>query len=348
MAKRVIPCLLFLAAIFSWANSARVLDEVEHQPQVKSLPSGQIPAVGSTATAEDDAAEAPADVAAPHDDVGAVPVATPTAPVDDDVAPAATVAVPAATAASATVAKPRVGDPTLSFFMHDILGGSHPSARVVTGVVANSEVSPIPFSKPNDNLFPLQSGTPLLTGNVNNIKAINNLINNPNNVPFLTGLTGAQTSTIIANTGNNNNVLNNQNQPFVTAGQLPTGTLQRLMFGTITVIDDELTEGYELGSAVIGKAQGFYLACSIDGTSQTIALTVLLHSGEHDHDIEDTISFFGVHRTATPESQIAVVGGTGKYENAGGYATVETIHQEDQHTTDGVDAILNFNVFLTE
>ncbi|GKU91845.1 hypothetical protein SLEP1_g5659 [Rubroshorea leprosula] len=289
MAKRVILCLLFLAAISSWANSARVLDEVEHQPQVKSLPRGHIPAVGSTATAEDDAAEAPADVAAPDDDVGAVPVATPAAPVDDD------------------VAQPQQWLPQLPRLQ---------VPPVVTGVVANSEVSPIPFSKPNDNLFPLQGGTPLLTGNVNNIKAINNLINNPNSVPFLTGLTAAQSSTIIANTGDNNNVLSNQNQPFVTAGQLPTGSLQRLI--------------------------------SIDGTSPTIALTVLLHSGEHDREIDDTISFFGVHRTATPESQFAVVGGTGKYENAGGYATVETIHQEDQHTTDGVDTILNSNVFLTE
>ncbi|GKV28530.1 hypothetical protein SLEP1_g37568 [Rubroshorea leprosula] len=338
MAKpiKVIICLFFLAAIFSRANSARVLDEVAAQTQFQSsnpaataLPSGQFPAVGPTA-AENHEAEAPADVAAPDDDVAT---------------PAAIVAAPAATAASATVAH----EPTLSFFMHDILGGSHPSVRVVTGIVANSEVSPIPFSKPNDNLFPIQGGTPLLTGNVNNIKAINNLINNPNNVPFLAGLTGSQTSTIIPNTGNNNNVLNNQNQPFVTAGQLPTGSLQRLMFGTITVIDDELTEGHELGSAVIGRAQGFYLASSIDGTSQTIALTVLLHGGEHNnHEIEDTISFFGVHRTATPESQVAVVGGTGKYENARGYATVGTIHHEDQHMTDGVDTILNFDVFLTD
>ncbi|GLT66910.1 hypothetical protein SLA2020_392500 [Shorea laevis] len=340
MAKpiKAIICLFFLAAILSWANSARVLDEVAAQTQFQSsnpattaLPSGQFPAVGPTATEKDHGAGAPADVAAP----------------DDVAAPAATVAGPAATAVSATVAH----EPTLSFFMHDILGGSHPSARVVTGIVANSEVSPIPFSKPNDNLFPIQGSTPLLTGNVNNIKAINNLINNPNNVPFLTGLTGSQTSTIIPNTGNNNNVLNNQNQPFVTAGQLPTGSLQRLMFGTITVIDDELTEGHELGSAVIGRAQGFYLASSIDGTSQTIALTVLLHGGEtehNNHEIEDTISFFGVHRTATPESQVAVVGGTGKYENARGYATVGANHHEDQHMTDGVDTILNFNVFLTD
>ncbi|XVE69070.1 hypothetical protein DITRI_Ditri09bG0120200 [Diplodiscus trichospermus] len=390
MAKtfKATTCLLFLAIIFivTCGYSARVLDEVEAQPQVvpqptnvaptavaaNTLPSSQVPAVTPIGPEDDgvDPAlpEAPAAVpAAAADDDGPVttPAAVPAAAAadDDDEGPAATPAAAvagvapiagpaagqgAAAATSATVAKPVAHDPVLSFFMHDILGGSHPSARVVTGIIANSEINGIPFSKTNNDLFPLQGATPLLNGNnINNLKNINNLVN-PNNVPFLTGLTGAQTNAILQNTGNNNNVLNGNSQPFVTGGQLPPGSLQRLMFGSITVIDDELTEAHELGSAVLGKAQGFYLASSLDGTSQTIALTVLLHGGEHGHEIADTISFFGVHRTVSPDSQIAVIGGTGKYENARGYATVETIHQEDQHITDGVDTILHFNVYLID
>ncbi|XVF23780.1 hypothetical protein REPUB_Repub13aG0068600 [Reevesia pubescens] len=347
--------LLFLAIIFTCANSARVLDEVEAKPQVvddipqpsnpvattvppNTLPRGQVPAVTSSGPEDDDAdadpslPEAPAALQAPV--AGVAPIAGP-------VTTSATTGPGAAAATSATVANPGLHDPVLSFFMHDILGGSHPSARVVTGIIANSEISGIPFSKTNNDVFPLQGAAPLLNGN-----NINNLIN-PNNAPFLTGLTGAQSNAVLQNTGNNNNVLNGNSQPFVTAGQLPPGSLQRLMFGSITVIDDELTEAHELGSAVLGKAQGFYLASSLDGSSQTIALTVLLHGGEHGHELEDTISFFGVHRTVSPESQIAVVGGTGKYENARGFATVETLHQEDQHITDGVDTILHFNVYLT-
>ncbi|GMI80663.1 hypothetical protein like AT2G39430 [Hibiscus trionum] len=330
--------LLLLAISFTCASSARVLDEVEAQPQVVDdvpQPAGQaVPVVTPGGP------EAPAALAAPVDGEEA-PAATPAAPI---AAGAASIAGPGAAGA-----KPDPHEPSLSFFMHDILGGSHPSARVVTGVIANSEINGIPFSKTNNNLFPVDGAAPLLTGNnINNIQNINNLIN-PNNVPFLSGLTGAQTNAVIQNTNNNGNVLNSGSQPFVTAGQLPPGTLQRLMFGTITVVDDELTETHELGSAVLGRAQGFYLASSLDGNSQTIALTVLLHGGEHAHEIEDTISFFGVHRTVSPESQITVVGGTGKYEHAKGYATVETLlHQEDQHITDGVDTILHFNVYITE
>lgn len=236
-------------------------------------------------------------------------------------------------------------EPSLEFFMHDVLGGSHPSARVVTGIVAQTEVNGIPFSKASNSIFPVDNGVPLV--NSNNI----NSVINPNTAPLLTGLGGAQTTTVIQNTnGNSNDALSTNSLPFVTAGNLPPGAaLQHLMFGTITVVDDELTESHELGSAVIGKAQGFYLASSLDGTSQTLSLTVLLDR-EHDHHdtLDDAISFFGVHRTASHASQIAVIGGTGKFEHAKGYAIVETLHnQNNQHITDGQDTILHFSVYLT-
>ncbi|KAM3698156.1 hypothetical protein ACJW31_06G167600 [Castanea mollissima] len=272
---------------------------------------------------------------------GVAPVASPTPTTTSPTGP-----TPITTATSATPGPPI---PPLTFFMHDVLGGTHPSARVVTGIIANTQINGLPFSKPNDNVFPVSGGVPLTNQN------LNGLLNNNNNLPFLAGLNGIgpQSSTTFQNSGNNDVTNGGNSQPFVTAGQLPSAaSLQKLMFGSLTVFDDELTEGQELGSAVIGKAQGFYLASSLDGTSQTIAVTVLLsHGAGQQHQdqtvVEDTISFFGVHRTASHESQIAVVGGTGKYENAKGYATLGSLHQEDQHTTDGVDTILQFSVYLS-
>ncbi|KAJ9160025.1 hypothetical protein P3X46_025466 [Hevea brasiliensis] len=365
--------LLLLAMTISCNCSARILDEVEPQdpiivdppatstfPPTTTLPSGQAPAiVAHTSTGDDEVdpplpeAEVPTTVAAPDTDVEAPEIDA--APITPPVTVAAPIPVPTTVATSGTGANP-VGSQTtsttaattataapLSFFMHDILGGTHPSVRVVNGIIARTDINGIPFSVPNNNFFPLQGGTPL--PNVNNI---NNLIN-PNTAPLITGLNPGQANTVLQNSGNNNDVVNGNNQPFVTAGQIPAGsTLQKIMFGSITVIDDELTEGHELGSAVLGRAQGFYLASFLDGTSHTMALTILLH-GEDKHGVaEDTISFFGVHRTASPESQIAVIGGTGKYENTKGYATVETLPQLDQHTTDGVDTMMHFTVYLSE
>ncbi|KAL0452192.1 UNVERIFIED_CONTAM: Dirigent protein 24 [Sesamum latifolium] len=272
------------------------------------------------------------------------PVADPSigeesAPVVAPVPPPLTTPTATATSGGAAIGtNSAISDhPTLSFFMHDILGGTHPSGRVVTGVVANSDANNLPFSKPNNQIFPINGGVPLNT--------INGVINN-NNYPSLIGLNGSPANTLVQSNGNN--VVASNNQAFVTAGQLPAGlTLQQLMFGTVTVVDNEITEGHELGTSVLGRAQGFYMVSSSDGSSHTVALTAAFHGGEHDHEILDTVSFFGVHRTATPISHIAIVGGTGKYENAKGYATIETLPHVDQHTTDGLETITHFTLYLT-
>ncbi|KAF6148892.1 hypothetical protein GIB67_014263 [Kingdonia uniflora] len=112
--------------------------------------------------------------------------------------------------------------------------------------------------------------------------------------------------------------------------------------GTMTVIDDELIKGHELGSGLVGKAQGFYVASSEDGSSQAMAFTAMFESG----NFVDSLSFFGVHCSAVSESQIAIMGGTGKYVNAKGYTTVKTIPSTNGHTTDGVETLLQFTVYL--
>lgn len=227
---------------------------------------------------------------------------------------------------SAVAAPSPESRPVLSFFMHDILGGSAPSGRVVAGLTVNTQISNLPFSKPNGRVFPPVGGIPLVNTNPRGSNNFNGILNNGNNDVFVKG----------------------KGFPFVTAGRLPAGsTLQSLLFGTITVIDDEITEEHEIGASVIGKAQGFHLASSMDGSSQTMAFTVTLDGEGGDH--EDTISFFGVHRTASTEkSLIAIVGGTGKYEDARGYTTVETIHLPDQRTTDGVETLRQFNIYLKQ
>lgn len=101
----------------------------------------------------------------------------------------------------------------------------------------------------------------------------------------------------------------------------------------------------------MGRGQGFYFVSSLDGSSHTVALTIILD--QHDEDVEkkdeDTISFFGVHRRGSPESPVAVVGGTGKYENAGGFAVIENLRRrENQYMTDGDDTIVHFRVYLSE
>lgn len=225
---------------------------------------------------------------------------------------------------------------TLAFFMHDILGGTNPSARAVTGAVNNPALNgQLPFAKPNGAVLSVGNGVPQSNGN-------SGLINN-NNLPFLIGLGGA-TSPLLQNSNGGNNFNGASSLPSVNAGQLPSGvSVQQLMFGTMTVIDDELTEGHELGSGLIGKAQGFYVVSSEDGNSQTMAFTTMFQEGHY----VDSLSFFGVHRTAVSESHLAIMGGTGKYVNAKGYANVKTLPGTNQQETDGVQTLLQFTVYIS-
>ncbi|KAF3453809.1 hypothetical protein FNV43_RR04250 [Rhamnella rubrinervis] len=237
---------------------------------------------------------------------------------------------PAATGATVAYSD---GHHPLTFFMHDIIGGSNPSARAVTGVVTNPAVSgQVPFAKPNGAVVPFNNGVPQNNNN-------NGIINN-NNVPFYTGLSGVAAN-VLQNNGNG--IIGGAGFPFLNGALLPSGmTLQKLTFGTLTVFDDELTEGHELGSGLLGKAQGFYVASSVDGTSQTMAFTTMFESGGY----ADSLTFFGVYRTAVSESHLAVMGGTGKYVNAKGYATVKTYPVIGQHNTDGIETLLQFTVYL--
>ncbi|KAG9128802.1 hypothetical protein Leryth_009550 [Lithospermum erythrorhizon] len=224
---------------------------------------------------------------------------------------------------------------TFTFFMHDILGGSQPTAVAVTGVVANPAVSgQVAFAKPNGAVLSVNTGVETNNGN--------SAILNNNNVPFLSGLSG------FSNTGVQNNgnsiIGGNFGFPAINLAQFPTGTtLQNLMFGTLTVFDDELTEGHELGSGLIGKAQGFYVASSQNGISQTMIFNVMFREGGY----ADTLCFFGVHRTGKSESHLAIMGGTGKYVNAKGFATVKTFPADPNHQeTDGMETVLEIIVYL--
>ncbi|KAJ6900481.1 hypothetical protein NC652_026556 [Populus alba x Populus x berolinensis] len=302
-ANKAIACILFLSLAIAFTTSARILDE---QPEVPVAPPESYNAVDNPVT-----------------DVSPLP--TPLAPTQPNPIGAAS------TSAGATITNP---GHTLSFFMHDILGGTNPSTRAVTGIVSNPAVTgQVPFAKPNGANLPITNG---VSQNNNN----NGLINN-NNLPFLTGL-GGTTQPVLQNNGNNFN--NAFNLPLSTGGNLPSGSaLQQLMFGTITAIDDEITEGHDLGSGFIGKAQGFYVVSSVDGTSQTMAFTAMFQSGLY----ADSLSFFGVHRTGVSESQLAIMGGTGKYVNARGFAVVKTIPSVNQHATDGVETLLEFAVYVS-
>lgn len=106
-------------------------------------------------------------------------------------------------------------------------------------------------------------------------------------------------------------------------------------FGTVFVIDDALTEGPSPNSRLIGRAQGMYIADSLKDYSLMLLFTVVLKSGEHNGS---TISIQGADRIDLPLREVSVVGGTGRFRFARGYAGIMT------HSLDATTAVLKLNV----
>ncbi|OMP09186.1 Plant disease resistance response protein [Corchorus olitorius] len=232
---------------------------------------------------------------------------------------------PGGAAAGATATATTAGtaeEPILEFYMHDILGGSSPTARPITGILGNIYSGQVPFAK-RVGFLPPQNGVaiPNANGAVPTVNGINGL-------PLGTGLAG----TAFAGNPNQNG------NPQIPLGPDGLG----LGFGTITVIDDILTNSPDLGSQAIGKAQGVYVASSADGATQMMAFTAMIEGGEYN----DNLNFYGVYKIGSVMSHISVTGGTGRFKNACGIAEVRPLIPPGQHVTDGAETLLRVTVQL--
>ncbi|XP_050374037.1 dirigent protein 18-like [Argentina anserina] len=215
-------------------------------------------------------------------------------------------------------------EPVLELYMHDILGGSIPTARPITGLLGSIYSSQVPFAKPIGFTVPSDGVA------VPNANGAIPTVNGATGLPLGTGLSGT------AFAGNPND--HNQNG---IATQLAADGLG-LGFGTITVIDDILTSSPDLGSQTLGKAQGIYIASSADGSRQLMAFTAMMEGGEYN----DNLNFFGVYKIGSTMSQLSVTGGTGKFKNANGIAELRPLIPPGQHATDGAETLLRVTVHL--
>lgn len=218
---------------------------------------------------------------------------------------------------AATVAADATAHPTMELYMHDILGGSNPTARPITGLLGNIYNGQVPFARPV-GLFPPRNGVP--------IPNPNGAVPTVNGAPLGTGLSGTAF------------MPNSQNAQ----AQLGPDGLG-LGFGTITVIDDILTMGPDLGGQAVGRAQGVYVASSGDGATQMMAFTAMIEGGEYG----DSLSFFGVYKIGGGMSHLSVTGGTGKFKSAAGFAEVRSLFPSGQTVTDGAETLLRITVHLT-
>ncbi|KAI0494431.1 hypothetical protein KFK09_024565 [Dendrobium nobile] len=108
-------------------------------------------------------------------------------------------------------------------------------------------------------------------------------------------------------------------------------------FGMITVMDDPLTEGPDPKSRLVGRAQGFYAAADQNELSLLMAMNLAFTAGEYNGSV---LSVLGRNQPFYPVREMPVIGGSGAFRFARGYAEART------HSFSRDVAVVEYNVYL--
>ena len=93
-------------------------------------------------------------------------------------------------------------------------------------------------------------------------------------------------------------------------------------FGAITMIDDALTEGPEISSKLVGRAQGIYAIAAQEDLSLLMVMNFAFIEGTYNGS---SISILGRNQVFNDVREMPIVGGSGVFRLARGYALAHTI-----------------------
>ncbi|CAK9178705.1 unnamed protein product [Ilex paraguariensis] len=101
-------------------------------------------------------------------------------------------------------------------------------------------------------------------------------------------------------------------------------------FGVMNMIDNPLTEGPELSSKLVGRAQGFYASASQQEIGLIMAMNFAFIEGKYNGS---TITVLGRNSVFNKVREMPVIGGSGLFRFARGYVQART-HTFDINTGD--------------
>ncbi|KAL9233024.1 hypothetical protein vseg_008067 [Gypsophila vaccaria] len=111
-------------------------------------------------------------------------------------------------------------------------------------------------------------------------------------------------------------------------------------FGALVMIDDPLTSGPENSSKVIGHAQGMYGFADQSQLALLMTMNLVFSDGDFNGS---TLSVMGRNSVMDSVREMAVVGGSGLFRFATGYAQAKTVTFMD---TNGA-TIVEYNVYVS-
>ncbi|XP_028777571.1 dirigent protein 22-like [Neltuma alba] len=110
-------------------------------------------------------------------------------------------------------------------------------------------------------------------------------------------------------------------------------------FGLVVMADDPLTAGPEPGSKLLGKAQGIYASAAQDEVGLLMVMNFAFVEGKYNGS---NLSLLGRNKVFNKIREMPIVGGSGLFRFARGYAQAKT-HTFDLKTG---DAVVEYNVYV--
>lgn len=111
------------------------------------------------------------------------------------------------------------------------------------------------------------------------------------------------------------------------------------LFGLIAMADDPLTVGPEPNSKLVGRAQGIYGSASQHEDGLLMVMNFAFVDGKYNGS---TLSVLGRNMVLSATREMPVVGGSGAFRFARGYALART-HWYNVETG---DAVVEYNVYV--
>ncbi|XP_057518025.1 dirigent protein 23-like [Amaranthus tricolor] len=123
------------------------------------------------------------------------------------------------------------------------------------------------------------------------------------------------------------------------ARPIGSNNTDRLAFGTLNMADDPLTISPDPNSKLIGRAQGLFGTASQEGVNFIMGLTCGFVDGIYNGS---TVVIFGRNSIMNPVREFPVVGGTGLFRMARGYAVAHTY----SFNLTSLNAVVGYNVTI--
>ncbi|KAK7355084.1 hypothetical protein VNO80_14329 [Phaseolus coccineus] len=132
-------------------------------------------------------------------------------------------------------------------------------------------------------------------------------------------------------------VVAGSNQTAVRVAAAPATEKSPTMFGAVVMMDDPLTELPDAASTVVGRAQGIYASASTSELGFLMAVNFVFTEGKYNGS---SLAVLGRNTVVSAVREMPVVGGSGQFRFARGYAQAKT------HYFSVLEAVVEYNVYV--